>query len=140
MPKKPKNIHSCPSCEGALTVRVLECTDCGLRLEGSFSREPLLELDAEELAFVRLFIHCEGSIRDMEKALGISYPTVKAKLVRVRAKLGSGGAGVLERTAAPENVAAPSPAAKSVIEKLADGELDFNEALNALKWKENDDA
>ena len=47
----------------------------------------LTKLSPEHLQFIQLFIHCEGSIREMEKALGVSYPTVKARLAEVKAAL-----------------------------------------------------
>ncbi len=46
-------------------------------------------LSQEDLHFLRIFIHTEGHIREMESALGVSYPTVKARLAELKARLES---------------------------------------------------
>lgn len=122
-------LADCPHCRHPLTVRALECVDCGLRVEAAFQPDPLHRLGGDELHFVRLFLHCEGSIRDMEKALGISYPTVKARLAAINAKLAAPAAAAPEPAPAP----APAPPERSVLDRLADGEVDFATALKSLK-------
>lgn len=117
--KQINQFSCCPNCENKLQVKVLECRSCGLKLEGPFAQEGGLNLNAEDMRFVRLFIHCEGSIRDMEKALGVSYPTVKARLAQVKARLALESADITDQ--------------KGVLDKLADGQIDFNEALKAIK-------
>jgi hypothetical protein len=79
----PNLINSCPSCTGALEIRELYCPRCDLLLRGRFGLgavEPLARLDAEQLAFLRLFVTSRGNLSDIERTLGVSYPTVRAKL------------------------------------------------------------
>src|SRR5271170_4830336 len=78
----------CPSCSGALTVRRLECPSCALSLESSFELPPILKLSQAQLDFVEVFIKNRGVIREVERELGVSYPTVRAKLDEVVAALG----------------------------------------------------
>ena len=59
---------------------VLACDACDLRVEARFFGNEFAALSDEDLHFLRIFIHTEGRIRDMESALGVSYPTVKARL------------------------------------------------------------
>ena len=77
----------CPSCNGQLFPRVLVCDSCGLKVEGDFVTNEFGALTPDELHFLRVFIYCEGRIRDMEAALGVSYPTVKGHLASIKEKL-----------------------------------------------------
>jgi hypothetical protein len=79
---------SCPSCRGPLRPATLACDPCGLRIEGTFAANEFASLSQEHLHVLRIFVHCDGRIRDMEKALGVSYPTVKSMLAQMKAALG----------------------------------------------------
>lgn len=74
---------------------VLGCAPCGVRVEGVFEGggNEFSRLTRDELHLLRIFVHTEGSIREMESALGISYPTVKARVGALREKLGMPKAG-----------------------------------------------
>jgi hypothetical protein len=113
MPQTFELDGTCPLCGGALLVTRLTCTQCGTALEGSFSLPPgagrrtpsgplgargdgearfgrLARLDAVQLDFVEAFLRCRGVIKNVEDMLGISYPTVKARLADVLATMGFG--------------------------------------------------
>ncbi|MFT3788346.1 MAG: DUF2089 family protein [Tepidisphaeraceae bacterium] len=78
----------CPSCGGTMRPAVLACDACAVEVKGPFTGgNEFAALDAEQLHLLRVFVHCEGSIRDMEAALGVSYPTVKARLAALRQTL-----------------------------------------------------
>jgi hypothetical protein len=68
-------------------VAVAACPSCQLRLEGRFEFNEFSALGHEDLHFLRIFVHTEGSIREMEAALGLSYPTIKARLAELRSRL-----------------------------------------------------
>lgn len=74
---------SCPICKGALVVTEYRCPACNVSFKGEFSNSWLAGLDQEQLEFVKLFITVQGNIREMEKRLGISYPTVKNRLAQI---------------------------------------------------------
>ena len=66
-----------------VTVERVRVVDSGIAIEGSFASPPLASLSAEDQVFVMAFIHCHGSIKEMEEMFGISYPTVKNRLNRI---------------------------------------------------------
>ena len=78
--KQKRTISACPVCDAALHVTELTCSVCATRLAGEFDAPPLARLAPEHQMFVETFVRCRGVIRDVEKALGISYPTVRARL------------------------------------------------------------
>jgi hypothetical protein len=78
----------CPVCNNALTVTRLQCGQCGTGIDGQFHLGSFQALNPEQLQFVETFIKCRGKIKDVEDALGISYPTVVAKLNGVVQALG----------------------------------------------------
>jgi hypothetical protein len=93
---------NCPVCGEALVVTRLTCTSCGSALEGMFQLSEigapstagaerfgrLARLDTAQLQFVEVFLRCRGVIKNVEDMLGISYPTVKARLANVLEALG----------------------------------------------------
>ncbi len=78
----------CPSCGGTLAATRLRCSACAIAIEGEFSLPPLLKLSPAQLDFVQVFIKNRGVIRDVERELGVSYPTVRARLDEVVRALG----------------------------------------------------
>jgi hypothetical protein len=143
----------CPSCSGPLHPRVLECRGCGIKIEGQFEGSEFDTLSPDEFHFLRIFISCEGRIRDMESALGVSYPTVKARLNSLKERLGlsSDAVGSSDDQAEPEAVPDPeagdpevaTPAREdqqeedlnisSLLESMEKGEIGFDEAMTKLK-------
>lgn len=137
----------CPSCQGPLHPRVLECRTCDIRVEGDFEGSEFDRLSRDELHLLRIFIRCEGRIRDMEAALGVSYPTVKARLASLRERLGLGEAhetaDAPDADAASEDAAPPesdSPDTRSppldvdtLLDEVEKGEVDGDEALRRLR-------
>jgi hypothetical protein len=126
----------CPSCNGQLFPRVLVCDACGLKVEGEFIMNEFGSLTPDELHFLRVFIYCEGKIRDMEAALGVSYPTVKGHLASIKAKLNlAGGAvpGALPDEA--EDAAAGSAGLneEQILDQLETGVLSYKDAVRLLR-------
>ena len=118
-------IHSCPVCHKPLHVVRLHCPACGTSIEGDFQAERLLALTAEQRNFVYSFLRNRGNNREMEKELGISYPTVRARLDQVIAALG------LE-PAQPQQ-GKDKPSRKEILEMLSRGELTQEQALDMMK-------
>lgn len=83
-----KIISQCPVCGGELKVTRLRCAQCDTVIENDFTLSRFDYLSAEELSFTETFIKCRGNIKEVEKELGISYPTVRAKLDAIIKKLG----------------------------------------------------
>lgn len=78
----------CPVCGDAFRIERLRCAGCQSALEGSFTLGRLGRLSREQLQFVEVFIKSRGTIKDVEAALGVSYPTVVARLNDVVAAMG----------------------------------------------------
>jgi hypothetical protein len=98
-------------------------------------------LTPDELHFLRVFIYCEGRIRDMEAALGVSYPTVKGHMASIKEKLNLANA----RPSAPASVtggpgAAPggSQTANEVLDGLETGQISYKEAIKLLRTKKKE--
>ncbi|MGE4284951.1 MAG: DUF2089 domain-containing protein [Clostridia bacterium] len=78
----------CPICENELTITRMSCSRCKTNIEGQFTGCKFCKIPQEQLEFIEVFIKCRGSIKDVEKELGISYPTVKNRLEGVIQALG----------------------------------------------------
>ncbi|HYK63327.1 MAG TPA: DUF2089 domain-containing protein [Patescibacteria group bacterium] len=118
-------ILKCPSCDTNLTVSQLRCPECAITIEGEFSPPALLKLTGAQIDFVEVFVKNRGVIRDVERELGVSYPTVRARLDDVIAAL-----GYQPRTAPESNDA--TARRRSVLAELKDGKLTPEQALAAL--------
>jgi hypothetical protein len=70
-----------------LIVERVRVADTGIALEGEFELPPMASLSAEDQVFVAAFVRCHGSIKQMEKFFGVSYPTIKNRLNRIGALL-----------------------------------------------------
>jgi hypothetical protein len=78
----------CPVCNSQLHVTKLQCGHCGTGIEGNFALDRFSRLTPDLLAFLEVFIKNRGIIKDVEAELGISYPTVRARLDEVIKRLG----------------------------------------------------
>jgi len=78
-----KRLRNCPVCNDRLEVLRYHCPSCDITIDGHFTISELAALNAEQQEFVKIFICCGGNIREVEKKLGISYPTVKSRLGQV---------------------------------------------------------
>lgn len=80
-------ISHCPVCEGELAVSKLSCSNCHTQIDTQIAAPAFFQLPPDLQEFVLVFLRNRGSIRDVEKELGISYPTVCKKLDLVNALL-----------------------------------------------------
>lgn len=84
-----KRLKKCPVCNTDLNVREFHCPECDITVKGEFQQSDLASLTLSQQEFVKIFLLCQGNIREVEKRLGISYPTVKSRLSEIVAILGS---------------------------------------------------
>jgi hypothetical protein len=98
--------------------------ESGVTVEGEFELPSLARLRYEDQVFVAAFVRSHGSIKDMEKAFGVSYPTVKNRLNRITQQL-----GLVEAVAAPGVASAER---SGVLDLLERGEIDAGEAARRL--------
>lgn len=128
----------CPSCGGPLRPSVLACEPCGLRVEGKFAQNEFTALGEDQLHLLRIFVHTEGRIRDMESALGLSYPTIKQRLADLRRALApQADSGVVKSTPPTPSEPPAEPAREGsvseVLSALEAGRLTFDDAMAQIR-------
>ena|SRR6185369_11058034 len=123
---------ACPACQQALQPKLLVCPSCDIKVEGPFQLNEFATLGPEDLHFLRIFVRSEGRIRDMESALGLSYPTIRARLSALKRKLsGEAGAGGPQSEAKqPRN---EEEAVAAVLANLNAGKITFDAAMQEIK-------
>lgn len=127
-------ISNCPVCEARLQVTRLHCNTCGTTIEGEFNVGRFARLGREQMALLESFLRSRGNLRELERELGLSYPTVRGRVETLLRTLGLGD-GPAE-SAEPAATSEPSIDAKlrrSVLERLARHELTADQAAAALR-------
>lgn len=133
-------LTKCPVCTHQLKAVKLTCESCGTHIENTFDFPAIMHLTKDQLEFIEVFIRSRGNIKDVEKALNISYPTVRAKLDQVIEALGP-ASGTLSTGSS-----ATSSTTKSLVEEeekqkivalLESGEITAQEALERLNPNKN---
>ena len=120
-------IGKCPVCGETLTVTRLHCRNCDSALEGQFILGRFYQLAPQQLAFIETFIRCEGKLTRVQEELGMSYPTARARLTDVIRALGYEVREEAEPVSVEER--------KTVLERLAAGQISSEEAVGLLKVK-----
>ncbi len=145
-----KILESCPSCHGPLAITEVRCQSCHTEVRSQYQPCDFCTLTEEQSTFVRLFVQNRGKLNAMEDLLGISYPTVSAKLDEIIARLQGhaaqrGGSAPsappppLRPAPAPTPVAAGRASApvgstrRDVLDRLSSGALSAAEALVLLQ-------
>ena len=78
---------NCPACGTGLNVSAFKCPYCTTEVKGSFTLPLFLKLTHQEQEFVMEFLKSSGSLKDMAKSMGVSYPTVRNYLDELIAKI-----------------------------------------------------
>lgn len=125
--KRNRLVSECPVCSGQLMVTRLRCGNCETELSGQFSPNEFARLPQDKLDFLRTFIDCRGNLKLVEGVLGLSYPTVRARLDGLLATLRLGIAGAK---------VAPGVDQAAVLEALDRGEITLEEAEIRLRGDE----
>jgi len=120
--KAPAN---CPVCGGEYEITELTCNKCGSELKGRFEGCDFCSLSESDRYFVNVFIKCRGNIKDVEKELGISYPTVRSRLDGIIKKLGLDNMKTNESAMKEER--------KKVFQQLESGDITADQAAEILK-------
>ncbi|MFT3889045.1 MAG: DUF2089 domain-containing protein [Arachnia sp.] len=123
----------CPVCGDQLITTRKGCRGCGTEIAGEFASCEFCALTAVDLELLRVFLGSRGNLREVEKHLQVSYPTARARLDAVLAKLGlePGGeqAEPAEPTPAPEQAETPE---QQILARVARGELSAEAAAQLL--------
>jgi hypothetical protein len=107
-----------------LVVERVRMPETGITVEGSFDLPPLAQLSLDDQVFVAAFVKSHGSIKEMERLFGVSYPTIKSRLNRLSTALDS------EWTV---QTAAPAVDRSEILDRLERGEITAEQAAEALR-------
>lgn len=121
-------LGKCPVCGQNTEVTAISCNDCGTRIEGHFDLCRFCRLTDEQKSFIETFLKCRGNIKEVEKELNISYPTVKNRLEDSANALGYSNTQTYNYYQDES-----SGRKKEILYRLEIGELSVEEALNELK-------
>ena len=116
---------NCPVCSSRLALTRLSCPSCETELSGAFTQCEFCVLSDEDREVLRVFLASRGNMKDLERHLGVSYPTARARFDTLLGKLG------IDRPAAP-----PAQSRVELMEQVARGEIDIDEAMRRLETKE----
>ena len=112
---------SCPVCNERLALTRLSCPACHTELSGSFDTCEFCALTSDDRDVLRVFLASRGNMKDLERHLGVSYPTARARFDALLGKIG------IDRPAG-----APAATRVQLMEQVANGEIDIEEALKRL--------
>lgn len=115
--------RDCPVCGENLAITRLGCDECGTELSGAFAGCDFCSLGAEERDVLWVFLASRGNVKEVERHLGVSYPTARARVDQMLQALGID----------PPAERAEKAGKASILEALARGEIDIDAADEALK-------
>jgi hypothetical protein len=125
-------ISTCPVCSGELSVTRLECRACGTAIEGEFNVGRFGRLSREQMALLESFLRSRGNLKELERELKVSYPTVRARIDALVRALGlADGSYVAED--APDESGAGGAGRREVLERLARHEITADEAAALIR-------
>lgn len=114
-------IGKCPICGKELKVTELSCNNCKTKISGDFHLNNFCKLNDEERYFAEVFIKNRGNIKEIEKELGVSYPTVRKLLDQVIVSLGY--TTKVNNNNDQKNI---------ILDKLSKGDISSQEALELI--------
>jgi hypothetical protein len=132
-------ISTCPVCEGELAITRLHCRSCGTALEGEFGVGRFGRLSREQLSLLESFLRSRGNLKDLERELGISYPTVRGRVESLLRALGlaDGDEPIADE---PTDADAPNPTTdddagerRAILDRLARREISAEDAAEQLR-------
>ena len=133
-----KLFDKCPACGGPIIISECKCENCNLIMQAEFQPGPFSILSADQLTFVRVFLRSRGNLSEVEKVLGVSYPTIRNKLDEINSTLDR--VEMLPETNTSKS-AGPSTSAgtsadelrRAILQQVSAGSLSLTDALQQLK-------
>lgn len=130
-----KMFNQCPACGGPVIITECRCASCQLQLRGEFELGQFSHLSDDQLTFIRVFLSARGNLTEVERVLGISYPTIRNKLDEINSALN------LTAAKKPEDLREPplrGEERRIILQKVAEGQLSTAEALQKLQEQKGD--
>ncbi|HNQ42840.1 MAG TPA: DUF2089 family protein [Candidatus Cloacimonadota bacterium] len=115
------NLTNCPVCHKELTIREYHCHSCDISFKGEFTKSWLEGFNASQLEFIKLFLLVQGNLKELQKRLGISYPTVKNRLADI--------ISIITRDKAP------GQDFRDILSDLEEGFVDVEEAIAMINQR-----
>lgn len=112
--------RQCPTCDGELHLTGLACDECGTSIQGDFTRCEFCDLSTDQRELLRVFLASRGNAKELERHLGVSYPTARARLDDLLATMGI----------APTTT--PRGSRRDVLDAVGRGDLSADDALAEL--------
>ena len=103
-----------------IVVERVRLVDKDIAIEGSFELPQLARLSADDQIFITAFVRSHGSIKEMERIFGVSYPTIKSRLTRIADSL-----EFVETN--------PTPSKAEILERLQQGEITAEDAIREME-------
>jgi len=119
-----KRLKQCPVCNSNLEIVEYHCTSCDTSIKGRFGVGDFAAMTASQQEFVKVFICCQGNIKEVEKTLKISYPTVKKNLAEVVSIL-----------CPQKKKEIPKHDSENILSDIAEGNLSVEDAISRLQEK-----
>ena len=105
----------CPACGGQLIITECQCSQCQLQMRGEFRPGRFLNLYDDQLTFIEVFLSARGNLSEVERILGVSYPTIRNKLDEINE--------ILKRTSEDPEPVRPKNGGNPTVRSMSDEEL-----------------
>ena len=133
-----KLFNQCPACGSPLVITECKCPACQLQMRGEFQSGQLSSLSDEALTFIKVFLSARGNLTEVERVLGISYPTIRNKLDEINNILNRNNETIIipEKTtgsAIEKKATSVEDGRKDILQQVSDGRLSPAEAAQKLK-------
>ena len=133
-----KLFDKCPACGGPIVISECKCENCNLVMRGEFQPGPFSILSEDQLTFVQVFLRARGNLSEMEKVLGVSYPTIRNKLDEINSALDRVETVLETNTlkSADLSTSAANPVdevRRAILQQVSAGSLSMTDALQQLK-------
>ena len=133
-------ISTCPVCESRLNVTRLHCNTCGTTIEGEFNVGRFANLGRDQMLLLEGFLRSRGNLRELERELGVSYPTIRGRVDELLRALGLADAAA--QSSYPTNPASTGTPGvdgatrRDVLERLARKEITADDAAALLRGEQ----
>ena len=130
--------NQCPACGGHLIITECKCPACRLQMRGEFQSGQLSTLSDDQLTFIKVFMSARGNLTEVERVLGISYPTIRNKLDEINnvlnrtdetAETSQNKSSLVKET----KTTSSEDTRKDILQQVADGRLSPTEAVQKLR-------
>ncbi len=133
-----KLFERCPACGGPIVITECRCANCQLVMRGEFQPGQFSVLTLDQLTFIRQFLRVRGNLTELEKVLGVSYPTIRNKLDEInlaldRSEPTPGSTSVAAEAAPAESTDPAEQLRQAILRQVAAGELTATEGVQRLR-------